>query len=111
MKTKATNIDELKTYLSQNPIIIQYRLAIPIIHKVHIGNKNEANTEVAKPNDVFTLPTLYTEQTHIDLTNNGIIPKVQSRDYIAYLYNFIDFLPCSINAHKQGRPMQELTQT
>ena len=73
-----------KAWLKENPIKVQYELATPIVHKVHIGNKNEANTEVAKPNDVFTLPTLYTEQTHIDLTNNGIVPKVQSRDYIAY---------------------------
>ena len=81
---KANNLESAKAYLNQNPITIQYKLATPIVHKVHIGNKNEANTEVAKPNDVFTLPTLYTEQTHIDMTNNGIIPKVQSRDYIAY---------------------------
>ena len=73
-----------RQFLSNNPIKIQYVLKTPIVHKVYIGNKNEANTEVTKPNDVFTLPTLYTEQTHIDLTNNGIMPKVQSRDYIAY---------------------------
>lgn len=73
-----------KTYLQANPITIQYQIATPIVHKVHIGNKNELGAEVTKPNDVFTLPTLYTEQTHIDLTNNGIMPKVQSRDYIAY---------------------------
>jgi hypothetical protein len=77
-------VEQLKQKLSNNPITVYYALETPIIHKVHIGNKNEANTEVTKPNDVFTLPTLYTEQTHIDLTNNGIIPKVQSRDYIAY---------------------------
>lgn len=78
------SIDALRNWLQSNPITIQYELATPIVHKVHIGNKNEASTEVTKPNDVFTLPTLYTEQTHIDLTNNGIVPKVQSRDYIAY---------------------------
>ena len=77
-------VNSFYNYLKSNPITIQYQLATPIVHKVHIGNKNEANTEVTKPNDVFTLPTLYTEQTHIDLTNNGIMPKVQSRDYIAY---------------------------
>lgn len=84
ISTLQTTVDDFKQELSKNPVKVQYQLATPIIHKVHIGNKNEANTEVVKPNDVFTLPTLYTEQTHIDLTNNGIIPKVQSRDYIAY---------------------------
>ena len=78
------NVNDFKVYLQKNPITIHYVLGIPIVHKVHIGNKNEANTEITKPNGVFTLPTLYTEQTHIDLTNNGIMPKVQSRDYIAY---------------------------
>ena len=73
-----------RNYLKSNPITVQYRLAEPIVHKVHIGNKNELGTEVAKPNGVFTLPTLYAEQAHIDLTNNGLMPKVQSRDYIAY---------------------------
>ena len=81
---KASTLEEFKLWLQDNPLEIIYALKTPIVHKVHIGNKNEANTEVTKPNDVFTLPTLYTEQTHIDLTNNGIIPKVQSRDYIAY---------------------------
>ena len=83
-KEKASTVDEFKLWLQDNPLEIIYALKTPIVHKVHIGNKNEANTEVAKPNDVFTLPTLYTEKTHIDLTNNGIMPKVQSRDYIAY---------------------------
>lgn len=81
---KASTLEEFKLWLQDNPLEIIYTLKTPIVHKVHIGNKNEANTEVTKPNDVFTLPTLYTEQTHIDLTNNGIMPKVQSRDYIAY---------------------------
>ena len=83
-KEKASTVDEFKLWLQDNPLEIVYALTTPIVHKVHIGNKNEANIEVTKPNGVFTLPTLYTEQTHIDLTNNGIIPKVQSRDYIAY---------------------------
>ena len=78
------SINALRDWLQSNPFTVQYILKTPIVHKVHIGNKNEANTEVTKPNDVFTLPILYTEQTHIDLTNNGIMPKVQSRDYIAY---------------------------
>ena len=81
---KASTLEEFKLWLQDNPLEIIYALKTPIIHKVHIGNKNEANTEVAKPNDVFTLPTLYAEQTNIELTNNGIMPKVQSRDYIAY---------------------------
>ena len=83
-KEKASTVEEFKLWLQDNPLEIIYALKTPIVHKVHIGNKNEANTEVTKPNDVFTLPTLYTEQTHIDMTNNGIMPKVQSRDYIAY---------------------------
>ena len=82
--TECSTIEEWRTWLKNNKTIIQYALKTPIVHQVFVGNKNEANTEVAKPNDVFTLPTLYTEQTHIDLTNNGIMPKVQSRDYIAY---------------------------
>lgn len=81
---KASTLEEFKLWLQDNPLEIIYALKTPIIHKVHIGNKNEVNTEITKPNDVFTLPTLYTEQTNIDLTNNGIMPKVQSRDYIAY---------------------------
>ena len=83
-KEKASTVDEFKLWLQDNPLEIVYALSKPIVHKVHIGNKKETNKEVTKPNNVFTLPTLYTEQTHIDLTNNGIIPKVQSRDYIAY---------------------------
>lgn len=82
--TECSTVEEWRTWLKNNKTIIQYALKTPIIHKVHIGNKNEVNTEVTKPNDVFTLPTLYTEQTHIDLTNNGVMPKVQSRDYVAY---------------------------
>lgn len=81
---KASTLEEFKLWLQDNPLEIIYALKTPIIHKVHIGNKNEANTEVTKPNGVFTLPALYAEQTNIELTNNGIVPKVQSRDYIAY---------------------------
>lgn len=81
---KASTLEEFKLWLQDNPLEILYQLKTPIAYKVHIGNKNEANIEVTKPNDVFTLPTLYAERTHIDLTNNGIIPKVQSRNYIAY---------------------------
>ena len=83
-KEKASTLEEFKLWLQDNPLEIIYALKTPIVHQVFVGNKNEANTEVTKPNDIFTLPTLYTEQTHIDMTNNGIVPKVQSRDYIAY---------------------------
>ena len=76
---------QAQAYLKENPITMQYVLETPIEHDiVFIGNKNELGAEITKPNDVFTLPTLYTEQTHIELQNNGLMPKVQSRDYIAY---------------------------
>ena len=86
-KSKASTLEEFKAWLSKNPLTIVYALtdSSEIEHDiVFIGNKNELGTEIAKPNGVFTLPTLYAEQTHIELQNNGLMPKVQSRDYIAY---------------------------
>ena len=86
-KSKASTLEEFKAWLSKNPLTIVYALNdnSEIEHDiVFIGNKNESGTEITKPNGIFTLPALYTEQTHIDLTNNGIMPKVQSRDYIEY---------------------------
>ena len=86
-KSKASTLEEFKAWLSKNPLTIVYALndSSEIEHDiVFIGNKNESGTEIAKPNGVFTLPTLYAEQTNIELQNNGLMPKVQSRDYIAY---------------------------
>lgn len=80
----ATTLEELKQYLQKNPITIQYILKTPIIHKIHIPMKNETNQTIAKPNDIFTLPLMYSEVNHIDLTPENVLPKVQSRDYIAY---------------------------
>lgn len=85
LRTDDGDVASLRESLQSKPIILQYRLAEPIEHDiVFIGNKNESGIEITKPNGVFTLPTLYTEQTHIELQNNGLMPKVQSRDYIAY---------------------------
>ena len=86
-KSKASTLEEFKDWLSKNPLTIVYALNdhSEIEHDVvFIGNKNESGTEITKPNGVFTLPTLYTEQTHIELQNNGLMPKVESRDYIEY---------------------------
>lgn len=86
-KSKASTLEEFKVWLSKNPLTIVYALndSSEMEHDiVFIGNKNETGTEITKPNGVFTLPTLYTEQTHIELQNNGLMPKVESRDYIEY---------------------------
>lgn len=40
LKTKATNIDELKTYLSQNPITIQYQLITESIKTVDVSDNH-----------------------------------------------------------------------
>ena len=45
-----TSVNELKSYLQQNPITVQYRLETPIVHKIHIPMKNELNQTIAKPN-------------------------------------------------------------
>ena len=69
LKTKATNIDELKTYLSQNPITIQYRLLNESVKTVDLSvvNQDGNNTKLSTFNDI----------THVTLSSEGLIPEAE----------------------------------
>ena len=72
-KTGISTQEELKAWLQQNPITIQYELATPIIHKVNLTNSNKIPSYASKT-------TYATQQPQDSLIPNITIPSTLNYD-------------------------------
>ena len=66
--TKATTVTELRNYLSQNPITVQYRLANPVIKTVVLSTLDQDGqpTKLSTFNDI----------THVSIEAEDLLPTV-----------------------------------
>ena len=69
LKTKASTVDEFKSYLSQNPITIQYELATESVKTVDLSVVDQDN----QPTQLGTFENV----THVSLEAENLIPEVE----------------------------------
>ena len=69
LKSKASTIEELTVYLSQNPITVQYQLKTESVKTVDLSvvNQDGNNTKLSTFNDI----------THVILSSEGLIPEAE----------------------------------
>ena len=67
--TKATSVNELRNYLSQNPITVQYQLATESVKTVDlsVADQDGNDTKLSTFNDI----------THVTLSSEGLIPEAE----------------------------------
>ena len=69
LKSKASTVDELKEYLSQNPITFQHQLITESVKTVDLSvvDQDGNSTKLSTFNDI----------THVTLSSEGLIPKAE----------------------------------
>ena len=70
-------LNDFKTYLSNNPIVLQYELETPVVKTVDLSIVDQDNNPVKS---IQTHPTL----THITTSSNGLIPFVSIPSQLKY---------------------------
>ena len=82
ISTTLSTVDELKTYLQQNPLTVQYELAEPIISHVRlVSNNQEREVGIKLPNGVSNT---YNPSTGITTVRVGKIVLDGSEDWDVY---------------------------
>ena len=76
-KINSTGLDEFKTWLSQNPVTIQYELETESIKTVDLSIVDQDNNSVKS---IQTHPTL----THVSTSSQGLIPNIVIPSQLKY---------------------------
>ena len=70
LKTKASTIADFKTYLSSNPLTIQYQLATESVKTVDLSILNQDG----EPTELKTFDDI----THVGISSNGLLPELET---------------------------------
>lgn len=76
-RTKASSLDEWKSWLSNNNVTIQYELAIPTIKTVDLNVVDQNNTKIDKMH-------VFNETTHINALSDELTPTVNIGKSVSY---------------------------
>ena len=77
LKTKASSVDEFKTWLASNPVTVQYPLATELIKTVDLSIVDQSNNPLKS---IQTHPTL----THVSTSSQGLIPNIVIPSQLKY---------------------------
>ena len=87
LKSKADNLKNFKSYLSQNPITVQYQLATESIKTVDLSIIDESGNSVSKLKAMNGITHIETNGTPLTPTFSGEIPV---EAITQNLYSFVE---------------------
>ena len=76
-RTKASSLDEWKSWLSNNNVTIQYELAIPTVKTVDLNVVDQNNTKIDKIH-------VFDETTHVNASSDELTPTVNIGKSVSY---------------------------